>query len=404
MKASSISIGLMVMFVVPSALASWPRYLGPEGNAKVADQLGSTFKAEVVWEKNIGAGCAGIVVEDGKAVTFGNIKGQDVVQCFDAASGKLIWRHAYDESLSPKLYDGGPNATPTIDAGRVYTLSRTGNLFCLSLEDGKVLWHQHYQSDFKGKEPKWGYSASPVVQGDKLYCLPCAPDASVYVLDKSSGKVKQKFGKKRQRPGYATPVFFQHEGKDMMAAFHGRFLVGYNLEKNGSQAFNFMWRTSYDVNASNPQYLDGKMFIASGYGMGYAVIDVTKAEPTVLHKQEDTRMIFQNSVLLDGDIVGVFGDKNIDAELIRMDMKSGKVLWRKGLPGTRGSSLMVGDQLIALTETGHLVIGTPTKSSWRELGRKRVLNDGDCWAPIGYADGMVFASSNKGKAIAVRVK
>lgn len=386
------------------ALASWPRYLGTDGEATVSGQLGPEFVAETVWERDIGAGCAGIVVDDGKAITYGNIDGQDVIQCFDAASGKRLWRYAYKESLSPKLYDGGPNATPTIDDGRVYTLSRTGNLFCFSLDDGKVLWHQHYQSDFNGKEPKWGYSASPVVRGDELYCLPCAPDASVYVLDKTSGKVKQKFGKGKQRPGYATPVFFEHDGRSMMAAFHGRFLVGYDLENKGSRSFNFMWRTSYDVNASNPQYLDGNMFIASGYGMGYAVIDISQNKPEVLHRERDIRMIFQNSVLHDGDILGVFGDKRIDAELIRMDMKSGKIHWRETLPGTRGSSLMVGDQLIALTETGHLVIGTPGKSKWQEHGRKRVLNDGVCWAPIGYANGMVFASSNKGKAVAVRVK
>jgi outer membrane protein assembly factor BamB len=404
MKAGYFLGCFAVFSIFPALAVDWPRYLGPDGNARVAGELGSGFKADVLWEKRIGTGCAGIVVSGDRAVTFGNLDGKDVVQCFDAASGKRLWRYAYDESLSPKLYDGGPNATPTIDSGRVYTLSRTGNLFCFSLEDGKVQWHQHYQSDFDGKEPSWGYSASPVVRGDELYCLPCGRDAAVFVLDKASGKLKRTFGKARQRPGYATPVFFEHQGKDMMAAFHGRFLVAYDLDRGGREAFDFMWRTSYDVNASNPQYLDGRMFIASGYGMGYAVLDVGGAEPELLHRNRDRRMIFQNSILLDGDIVGVFGDKNIDAELIRMDMKSGEVRWRERLPGTRGSSLMVGDELVVLTETGHLVVGTPEKTGWKEAGRKRVLNDGVCWAPISYADGMVFAKSNNGKAVAVRMK
>jgi hypothetical protein len=84
-------------------------------------------------------------------------------------------------------------------------------------------------------------------------------------------------------------------------------------------------------------------------------------------------MIFQNSILLDGDILGVFGDKNIDAELIRMDLKSGKIHWREKMPGTRGSSLMVGDQMVILSETGDIICGEPAKSGWTEHGRVKAL-------------------------------
>jgi outer membrane protein assembly factor BamB len=80
----------------------------------------------------------------------------DIVWCLDAKSGKEIWTHKYAEKLDPKLYDGGPNATPTIDGDVVYTLSRTGNLFCLSMADGKPKWHKHFQSDLKWQGAELG--------------------------------------------------------------------------------------------------------------------------------------------------------------------------------------------------------------------------------------------------------
>jgi len=145
------------------------------------------------------------------------------------------------------------------------------------------------------------------------------------------------------------------------------------------------------------------MFLASGYGMGYVVIDVAGAKPKILHKDEDLRMIFQNSILLDGDILGVFGDKNIDAELIRMDMRSGKVRWRESMPGTRGSSLMVGDELVILSETGEIICGTPGKTGWTEHGRVKALPSVS-WAPVAFANGRIFARSNKGEAVCLDVR
>lgn len=402
LPALLLSLALLPGFALAR---DWPRYLGPDGSGKVDGEIRTNWKEEKpkeLWRKDLGKGCTSFAIAGDKVVVMGNKNDTDIVWCLDAATGKELWSHKYPEKLNPKLYDGGPNATPTIDGDVVYTLSRTGNLFCLSMADGKPKWHKHFQNDFKGTAPSWGYSASPVVKGDLLYCLPCAKDGGLFALEKSTGKVRWKSGDST-KPGYAAPVFFSYKGREVAAAFHGRELVTYDLEGKGKPVFEFGWRTSYDINASNPQYHDGMMFLASGYGMGYVVIDVSGSKPKVLHKDEDTRMIFQNSILLDGDILGVFGDKNIDAELIRMDMKTGKARWRAEMPGTRGSSLMVGDQMVILAETGDIICGEPAKSGWTEHGRVKALPSVS-WAPVAFAHGRIFARSNNGEAVCLEVR
>jgi outer membrane protein assembly factor BamB len=384
-----------------SALAQdWPQYLGPQGSGTVPGEIRTDWKTQPpkqLWRKDIGRGCTSFAISGNKVVVIGNKDNQDIVWCLDTTSGKELWTRKYPEKLDPKMYDGGPNATPAIDGDFVYTLSRTGNLFCLSLADGKTRWYKHYQQDLKGKAPSWGYSASPVVHGDLLLCMPGSKGGGLVALDKSTGEVRWKTGD-NPNAGYAAPVIFTYNGRTVAAGFHGRELVTYDLGSNGRPVFDFTWRTSYDVNASNPQYHDGMMFLASGYGMGYAVIDVSTRKPKVLHKNEDLRMIFQNSILQDGDILGVFGDKNIPAELIRMDMKSGKIHWRASIPGTRGSSVMVGNTLLILSETGEIICGEPGKSGWTEHGRIKALPP-LCWAPLAYGDGKIFARSNKGEIV-----
>lgn len=396
---------LVSLFPALAFAQDWPRYLGPDGSGKVEGKIRTNWKEEKpkkLWSKDLGKGCTSFAIAGDKVVVMGNKNNTDIVWCLDAATGKELWTHRYPEKLDPKLYDGGPNATPTIDGDSVYTLSRTGNLYCFSMADGKPKWHKHFQTDFKGTAPSWGYSASPVVKGDLLYCLPCAKDGGLYALEKSTGKVSWKSGD-NTKPGYATPVFFNHKGRDVVAAFHGRELVTYDIDSKGKQVFDFGWRTSYDVNASNPQYYDGKIFLASGYGMGYVVVDISYGKPKVLNKDEDIRMIFQNSIFQDGDILGVFGDKNIAAELIRMDMKTGKAHWRAKMPGTRGSSLMIGELMVILSETGEIICGEPARSGWIEHGRIKTLSS-TSWAPVAFAHGRIFARSNKGEAVCLEVK
>lgn len=396
---------LVSLFPALAFAQDWPRYLGPDGSGKVEGKIRTNWKEEKpkkLWSKDLGKGCTSFAIAGDKVVVMGNKNNTDIVWCLDAATGKELWTHRYPEKLDPKLYDGGPNATPTIDGDSVYILSRTGNLYCFSMADGKPKWHKHFQTDFKGTAPSWGYSASPVVKGDLLYCLPCAKDGGLYALEKSTGKVSWKSGD-NTKPGYATPVFFNHKGRDVVAAFHGRELVTYDIDSKGKQVFDFGWRTSYDVNASNPQYYDGKIFLASGYGMGYVVVDISYGKPKVLNKDEDIRMIFQNSIFQDGDILGVFGDKNIAAELIRMDMKTGKAHWRAKMPGTRGSSLMIGELMVILSETGEIICGEPARSGWIEHGRIKTLSS-TSWAPVAFAHGRIFARSNKGEAVCLEVK
>lgn len=382
----------------------WPRYLGPEGSGRVPGEIRTDWSQKspkAAWKAKVGTGCAGFAIAQGRALTLGNAKGKDTVWCFDAQSGKVLWKHLYDEPLADKYYEGGPNCTPTIDGDRVYTLSKSGKLFCLKLEDGSVLWQKNYAKDWGGVAPTWGYAAAPVVHEGVLYALPCSSEGALYALDRKTGKVLW-HSTSQTRSGYSAPVFIKHEGRKAAGVFHGRELVIYDLEAKGKPLFQHTWRTSYDVNASNPQFLANKAFIASGYGMGYAVLDLAR-KGKVLHKDNDLRMIFQNSLLLDGDVLGVFGDKRIDAELVRMDLATGKIRWRKPLAGTRGSCLMVGDKLIALTETGQLVCGIPGKDRFQELARTEVLGK-RCWAPLAFADGRLYARTNRGQAVCLDVR
>ena len=399
---------IALLFLVCNSITfaqQWTQFLGPNGNGTIDGEISELVQKngpKTLWKAEVGVGCSSFVIADNRAFTVGNKNNEDTIWCFNASSGDILWKKTHPEKLAPKYYDGGPGATPTIDGDLIYVLSKSGKLSCLKVQDGKEVWSKSFRDDFKGNMPTWGYSASPLVYGDSLLCLPCTKGAALIALNKKTGDLLWK-SRNTARPGYAAPVFYSHQGSDAALIFHGRSLVAYNLSKKGEVIFEHPWRTSYDVNASNPLIKNNLVYISSGYGMGYAVLDVSGPKPKVLHSDRDLRMIFQNAYTIGSDIVGTLGDKNFEAELFRMDFKTGKVKWKHRIPGTRGSTLQVGETTVVLSETGSLVFGKATEKEFVESGRHQVLSK-LCWAPLAIGEGKLFARTNKGQAICLSIK
>ena len=123
-----VALGLFSNLAKPSA-GDWTRWRGPDLNG-ISAETGWLAKwpddgPKRLWKAKVGTGFSSVSVANGKVYTLGNSgrgKGaeKDTVFCFDAATGKTIWSHAYEAKLDPKYYAGGPSGTPTVDGDRVF--------------------------------------------------------------------------------------------------------------------------------------------------------------------------------------------------------------------------------------------------------------------------------------------
>src|SRR5215510_13682690 len=105
MKNASLYIGTYFFLVLSSILRfsiqaeDWPQWRGPnrDGISKETDWLANwpASGPKKLWESGIGIGYSSFSVSKGHLYTMGNVAETDNVYCFDAETGKILWKHEY---------------------------------------------------------------------------------------------------------------------------------------------------------------------------------------------------------------------------------------------------------------------------------------------------------------------
>jgi outer membrane protein assembly factor BamB len=374
---------------------SWPSFRGPnhDGISTESNWNPAALAAgpKILWQVNVGKGWSSVAVSGQRLYTMGNVGDQDIVYCLDPATGKELWRHSYPCKAGDWP---GPRATPTLDGADVFTMSRDCLVLCLDAEKGTVKWSVDVAAEFKTKAPQWSYCGSLRVDGDLL--LVNAGDSGV-ALDKKTGKAvwgSAGIG------GYAVPVPFGEGAKRQVAIFGCKALVCV-AEDTGKVAWSFPWVTGCDVNAPDPLITPAGMFIASGYGKGCAMLDISGPEPKALWQNKLLCPHFSSAVFLNGFIFGIDGNTGKPSALRCLDPKTGEEKWSEKLGF--GSMMAADGKLIFLNEAGGLTIVPADPAGCKKLAEGKVSGKGKFWTPPVLCAGRIYCRSSEGDLSCVDV-
>ena len=375
--------------------ADWPNWRGPNYNG-ISKETGwvAAWPQEgpkVLWRASVGTGFSSIAVSNGRVYAMGNINDRDILYCFEADTGKEIWRQSYPCPLFKKQHEGGPAATPTVHGDAVYTFSKNGDTIRFDVATGKVVWHRDITKELGVKHPTWYYAGSPFIVDD-LVILNAG--TSGIALNKADGSLRWKNG--NGPPGYATAVPYTTESKKCVAIFGAKEIVGL-VATTGKRLWRFPWKTPYDENIVDPIISGDTVFVSSGCGVGCALLKIEDGNVTKVWRNKNMRNHLNSSVLWQGYLYGF--DEN---ELKCLDFKTGHVRWsHKGLG--KGSLMIADGKLIILGEKGKLVIAKASPGKFEELAAARVLT-GKCWTVPVLANGRIYARNAKGQLVCVDVR
>ena len=363
-------------FVGPPSLL---QYRGPQGQGVIdAPQFGTDWQAApptLLWKQPIGGGYAQFVVSGDVAVTIEQRGGDEVVACYEAATGKEVWTFAYPALFSEAMGGDGPRATPTIAGERVYAVGGQGDLHCLDLRTGAEVWHADTLAG-AGGPVQWGMSSSPLVTGGMVVVNPGRNDpasaaAAVRAYDAATGELSWANGE--TEGSYASPERATLAGIDQLVIFDGLGLAGLD-PADGRELWRQPFETGPRVNAAQPLFLGGdRVFVSNGYGKGNsAVVQVTRDAENAWTADllwENSRFTnrFSNPVATGGFVYGLR-----EGILMCVDLADGGIRWksRGGAGGYgHGQLLLVHGVILIQCENGQVALVRPDPDRAEEVAR-----------------------------------
>ncbi|MCS6851755.1 MAG: PQQ-like beta-propeller repeat protein [Gemmataceae bacterium] len=412
----------------PSARADdWPQWLGPQRDSVWRETgLMDRFPANglpVKWRVAIAGGYAGPAVADGRVFVTDYVategedtanpggrdqrRGKERILCLDAANGTLLWKHEYDCPYHIS-YSCGPRCTPTVHAGKVYTLGAEGNLLCLEATTGKVVWSKDLKQDYRAETPMWGFCGHPLVDGRKLICLVGGPGSVAVAFDKDTGAELWK-ALTASEPGYCPPTIIQAGGKRQLLIWPPTSLYSLDPE-TGKEYWSQPLEPNYGMSIMAPRQL-GNILFASGIGHVGAAFKLAADKPaaSVLWRGDARSAVYcANSTpfLEDGLIYGI----DCDSGALRgVELATGKRLWETFAPigGKRlphGTAFLVknGDRFVLMSETGHLILARLSRQGYDEISRAKILEPTGTvfgrkvvWSHPAFANRCVYARNDK---------
>ena len=387
MVSKFLTCVLVFASAVTLAAQDWSQWRGPSRTAVLAV---STVPAEwpasykETWRVEIGEGYSSPVVSSGRAFVHSRKDPQEIVSAIDLASGAVAWQQQYPAPFAKNQYANrmskGPNATPLVSGGRLFTLGTTGILTAWDAASGKQLWRQDFSAQFDTSKLFCGTAASPLLVSGHLI-VQVGSDVHggrMLALDPASGTTRWEW--KGPGPGYASPTVAEIAGTAQIITMTNSSIVSLDA-KSGAQLWTIPFPDEWHENIVTPLWT-GAELIVSGTRQGTQAYRIAVAggkwSATQLWKNTDTAMYMSSPVFGDGLVYG-FGSKR-KGQYLALDPKTGAIRWAtEGREGDHASVLLAPGHVIYLSNTGDLIVARRNTPAF-EVVKKYDVASSETWA------------------------
>ncbi|MCE9608886.1 MAG: PQQ-binding-like beta-propeller repeat protein [Chthoniobacter sp.] len=369
---------------VASGAQGWLDWRGPQQTgASLETGLPDKVDAKAaLWTADF-PGQSAPVIANGKLYIMGYLgEGPDLqegVACFDAETGKPLWKQLFNDFLSDIIYLRYATSCPTIDpeTGNVYTQGSQGLFSCFTA-DGKLVWQHSLMEEFGRLTFPNNRTASPLIDKELVITRGItsswgahgAAGDRFYAFDKKTGELvwSSAPGDRPQDNTFCHPWLGFHEGRRVLYSAGGDSTLLAINARTGEP----LWRTSVAKAG------------AKG-GINAAVLE-HKGNIIVTHESEN----------LDTSDVGRMAAFKIPDGVKPPTPQTPQVIptkeleqWRNPVGALASSPVLVGDRIYAVNGTGDLcaIDANDGKVLWKKkLGIEQRQS-----SPF-YADGKLYVA------------
>jgi outer membrane protein assembly factor BamB len=373
--------------VLAQSAAPWPQWRGP-----ARDGVASAFTVPAAWPAQLtrkweiaaGAGHASPVIAGNRVILHARQGNREVIAAYDLETGKQIWQDGIDApyTMNPAAtgHGPGPKSTPSIAAGRVFTLGISGIFSAHDLNTGKLLWRKNAPP----APPEFGTASSPLADGANVIAFLGGQNAgALTAMDAATGAVRWEW--KGDGPGYSSPVIGTFAGTKQVIVQSQNKLVSVDAG-TGQLLWELPIKTPYEQNSVTPLVIDG-LVIYAGLENPTVAVRVTRTgskwAATPAWRNEEVSM-YMSSPAVNGTTLFGLSTRN-RGQFFAIDAATGKTLWlTKGREAENASIVRAGDYLLLATTNSELIVARANAARYEEV-KRYVVADSAMWAHPAFA-------------------
>jgi outer membrane protein assembly factor BamB len=375
----------------------WPGFRGPDRDGRRTGVRIATdwerHPPRLVWRHRVGPGWSSFAVVGTRLYTQEQRGEDEVVVCYDTASGAELWAHRDAARFTEAVAGPGPRATPTFHEGKLYTMGGAGRLNCLDAATGKVLWSRDLVADSGAKVPQWGFAASPLVRQGVVTVFAGGPHGKA-VLGYHAGSGEPAWSAGEGELSYSSLQPARLGGVEQLLLATDRGLTAFQPARG-----EILWENSWPVEKLarivQPAIVgDADVLVGTGMDNGTRRVGVGRdGDHWTAREVWTTRAIkpyFNDLVTHNGYLYGFDGHVFTCVRL-----EDGKKQWRAQGYGN-GQVLLLADQdlLLILSEQGEAALVEARPEGHKELARFEALT-GKTWNHPVVAHGKLFVRNGE---------
>ncbi len=391
----------------------WPQWRGPgrDGVWHVEGLVKELPDGQIplVWSKEIGSGYSGPTVAEGKVYVMDRTATDERVICLDSATGEEVWVHTYPAEYTVS-YKAGPRASVTIDNGKAYAVGSMGFFHCFDAATGKILWKRDLNKEYDIQMPIWGIAASPLIYKQTVILQVSGADGACMVaFNLADGK--EVWRSLNERAGYSSPVVIQQAGQDVLVCWTGESLSGLDPNTGKVHWAHPMLPRNMPIGIATPCVDNERVFVSSFYD-GSLMIRTPKDKLTssviwraIGTDEQNTASLHTmiGTPIFEGDYV--YGVDSY-GEFRCLNANTGDRIWEdlSAVPKARWSTIHMVKQANTNTvwmfnERGELLITNLSPTGLKILDRCQLIEPtkaqlpqrgGVCWSHPAFAEKSIF--------------
>ena len=274
----------------------------------------------------------------------------------------------------------GPNATPLVADGRVFTVGVTGVVHAWSAENGGLVWRRDFSDVFDSSVLFCGTAASPILV-DGMLVVQVGSDVAggrIIALDPASGA--QRWLWRGAGPGYASPGLIEVDGVSQLVMTTEESIVGLDPH-SGAELWTIPFPDEWHENIVTPVWT-GSDLVMSGQRQGTHAYRLRREGGawrwTESWSNPEVTFYMSTPVLADGVLYGLSSKRR--GQFVALDVTTGAVTWSsEGREGEHASALLTPDHVVLLTNNAELTVARRDATTF-QIERRYDVGDSETWA------------------------